>query len=142
MNPIAREPVLVVVLAAIITWVGGRQGLKVDPQIATEAAAAVLIIGGVFARQLVRPTAKDDDTIELRKAVANLIAQVGQPPEPPEPPTSPGPGGGAVPSHVKITGMATGGVVTGGHPDPNATVDTGALTRRLVDVSRQRPRIG
>ena len=60
MNPIAKEPVAVAGLAAIITWVAAKYGAKVDPQLASEAAGIVLVIASGFARQLVRPVAKEE----------------------------------------------------------------------------------
>jgi hypothetical protein len=58
MNPIAREPIVVAALAAIISWVAAKYAIKVDPQQASEIAGVVLLIAGGFARQLVTPTAK------------------------------------------------------------------------------------
>ncbi len=59
MNPISNEPVAVAAVASILTWIATRYGLKVDPQQASEAAGIVLLVAGAFARQLVRPVAKD-----------------------------------------------------------------------------------
>ncbi len=59
MNPVAREPVVVGVLAAVLTWVGARYGVRVDPQQASEAAGVVLLVAAPFVRQLVRPVARD-----------------------------------------------------------------------------------
>jgi hypothetical protein len=63
MNPISNEPVLAAVLASVITWIAAKYAVKVDPQQASEAAGVVLLIGGVFARQLVRPVAKDEEPL-------------------------------------------------------------------------------
>lgn len=58
-NPVASEPVLLAAVASILTWLGARYGISLTPEQASTAAGAVLVVGGVFARQLVRPTVKD-----------------------------------------------------------------------------------
>jgi hypothetical protein len=58
-SPVANEPVLLATVVSILTWLAGRYGIMLDPGQASAAAGAVLLIGGLFARQLVRPVAKD-----------------------------------------------------------------------------------
>lgn len=86
LNPVAREPVAVIVLAAIITWALAHYGVDIDPAKASGAAGVVLLVGGAFARQLVRPVAKDDDPVSapvLDQVVREVIARVGQAEVPP-----------------------------------------------------------
>lgn len=64
LNVVANEPVLVVVAASILTWVGAKYGVKVDQQQASEAAGVVLLVAGALARQLVTPTAKQPPPVE------------------------------------------------------------------------------
>ena len=64
MNPIAREPVLIATLASIISWLAAKYAIKVSPEQASEIAGVVLLIAGGFARQLVTPTAKLDESTD------------------------------------------------------------------------------
>ncbi len=59
MNPVAHEPVLTALLAAAIAWAAARYGMKVTPDQATVLAGIVAGVAAPYARQLVRPTAKD-----------------------------------------------------------------------------------
>ena len=61
MNPIAHEPVLTAVVAAVVAWAAARYGFKITPDQSTEIAAVVLALVSPYARQLVRPVAKDDE---------------------------------------------------------------------------------
>lgn len=76
LNPVAREPVLVAALASIITWALARYGVKVDPQQASEAAGIVLLVAGVFARQLVKPTAKIEPETDPRLFAGQVHAEL------------------------------------------------------------------
>jgi hypothetical protein len=116
-SPIAREPVLVAALASALTWLGAKYGINVDPAQATAIAGAVLLVGTLFARQQVTPVAKiqaenekpvDTSTLE---AVASMVLAKAQP-------------------SVKATQPA--GMTADPSVTPNATVNTGALTRREV----------
>jgi hypothetical protein len=117
LNPIASEPLVVATIATGITWFGARYGINVDPAPATAIAGAVLLVGTLFARQQVTPVAKVDaenqkpvDTSTL-EAVASMVLAKVQP-------------------SVKATQPAV--MTADPSVTPNATVDTGALTRRAV----------
>jgi hypothetical protein len=132
-NPISHEPVVVQTGATVVAWLAARYGLKLSDEQATIVAGAVVVVLAPFVRQLVRPTVKDPMLLPL-------IEDGSEGEERTFPPEPDPPAGNAVrsniPSHVKITGgFASGGVVTGGHPDPNGTVDTGALTRHLRSIN-------
>jgi len=59
MNPVSNEPVLLAAVASVVVWVAARRGLDLTADQASVVAGIVLTLGGVFARQLVRPIAKD-----------------------------------------------------------------------------------
>ena len=75
MNPIAREPVIVQVLAAAVVWAATRYGLQVSDEQALQIAGGAFIVLAPFVRQLVRPTVKDEGPLtpeEVEKARALL----------------------------------------------------------------------
>ena len=87
LNVVAREPVLLAVVASILTAVGARYGISLTPEQAGAAAGAVLVVGGVLARQLVRPTAKDQPppdgsgtnaTVHVHTTASGTPAEVAQ----------------------------------------------------------------
>jgi len=59
MNPVAKEPVLVQVLAAGLVWAAARYGLHLSAEVALQIAGGAGVVLAPFVRQLVRPTAKD-----------------------------------------------------------------------------------
>ena len=92
MNPVAREPILTTVVAALIAWAAARYGFKVSPDQAAALAGAVLVVAGPYARQLVRPVAKDEVPLTAEEmtrarallAVKDSAAKVDQAPVPPK----------------------------------------------------------
>jgi hypothetical protein len=58
MNPIAKEPVLIQALAAIVVWAATRYGLHIDDEQALKIAGGAFVVLAPFVRQLVTPAAK------------------------------------------------------------------------------------
>ncbi len=115
LNPVASEPVLLQALATLIVWAATRYGLHISDEQALQIAGGAFIVLAPFVRQLVRPLATQPQgevlppispqpTIQVHVAgtdPAKVADEVGR----------------QLKRHVNAT-PATGGVVTGGHPDP------------------------
>jgi len=58
MNPIAKEPVAVQVLAGAVVWLATRYGLSLPNEVALQIAGGAVVVLAPFVRQLVSPTVK------------------------------------------------------------------------------------
>ena len=62
MNPIAKEPVAVQVLAGAVVWLAARYGLSLPNEVALQIAGGAVVVLAPFVRQLVSPTVKAQAT--------------------------------------------------------------------------------
>jgi hypothetical protein len=82
-NPVAREPVLSSVVAAVLMFLAARYGLDLSPEQAASAAGVLIGVLAPFVRQLVTPAAPSPPQTLLPLLTADGCADRGRHERPP-----------------------------------------------------------